>query len=272
VSTTRVRRVLGPNPGPFTLEGTNTWLVGGDPCLVIDPGPDDPDHVERVVGEAGRVAGILLTHHHPDHAPGAAPLAKMTGAPVLALQPRSGEEAVHDGASVDAEGASLRVVATPGHTPDHAAFHDPGDGGLFTGDAVLGRGTSVVDPPEGDLIQYLRSLEAMIALDPSTLYPGHGPVVKRAADKLNEYLAHRALRERQVLDGLRPGARSPHELVANIYVDYPPELHPAAARLVLAHLQKLEQEGRVVRRGPPAEERFELAPDHQRSGPSSGTR
>jgi len=269
VSAAAVRRILARNPGPFTLDGTNTWIVGEDPCLVIDPGPADPDHVGRVAREAGRVQAILLTHHHPDHAPGAALLARQTGALVLSLHPGVGEDAIDDGDSIQAGDVVLRAVATPGHAPDHVAFHDPAGSGLFTGDAVLGRGTSVVDPPEGDLIEYLRSLETMIALAPSTLYPGHGPVVEDGVAKLNEYLAHRKLRERQVLNGLGDGPRSPQELVPAIYAEYPPELHPAAARSLLAHLEKLVREGRVVRVEAPGGERFALSP-HAGSGHSPG--
>src|SRR6266567_3709330 len=139
---TRVRCVLAPNPGPFTLEGTNTWLVGGDPCLVIDPGPEDRGHLEAVAGRAGRIGAILLTHHHPDHAPGAAMLAELSGAPVLAFGPWPGEGPLEDGRIVTADGVALRVLHTPGHSRDHAAFHDPGAETLFTGDSVLGRGTS----------------------------------------------------------------------------------------------------------------------------------
>ena len=242
------------------------WLVGRDPCLVIDPGPADLDHVGRVA----RVAAILLTHHHPDHAPGAALLARQTGAPVLSLHPEPGEEAIDDGASIAAGDVVLRAVATPGHTADHVAFHDAARSGLFTGDAVLGRGTSVVDPPEGDLIAYLRSLHTMIGLAPSTLYPGHGPVVHKGQAKLDEYLSHRALRERQILRGLQDGPRSPDELVPAIYAGYPPELHPAAARSVLAHLEKLEREGRVVRLGAPGGDRFALS-TQRRSAPPVAT-
>jgi len=255
---TIVRRVLAPNPGPFTLEGTNTWIVGDGPALVIDPGPDDRAHVEAVAIQAGAVAAILLTHHHPDHAPGAALLAQVTGAPVLALRPASGEEPLAGGQTVRAGTAALRVVPTPGHSPDHVVFHAPESGTMFTGDVVLGRGTSVVDPPEGDLKAYLESLLALLALQPRVLYPGHGPIVTDGAAKLREYLAHREERERQVLAGLEDGPKTPQELVPDIYADHPVELHPAASRSVLAHLLKLEAEGRVVRIGDAGDERFAL--------------
>ncbi len=242
-------RVLAPNPGPFTLEGTNTWVVGQGSAIVIDPGPHDPRHLDAVARATDHVAVILVTHHHPDHAPGASLLSSMTGAPVLAFTPAEGEDSLADGQVVDVGGARLRALHTPGHTRDHVALVDEDARIIFTGDAVLGRGTSVIDPPEGDLAEYLRSLEAMLALRPATLCPGHGPVVWDAETKLREYLDHRAERERQVLEALARGPATPEELVPRIYADYPPELHPAAARSVLAHLLKLEREGRAVRAG-----------------------
>jgi glyoxylase-like metal-dependent hydrolase (beta-lactamase superfamily II) len=242
----------------FTLDGTNTWIIGREPSLVIDPGPDDLEqHVERVAAEASPVAAILVTHHHPDHAPGASLLAELTGAPVKAFQPWEGEQAIADGEEVAGGGAMLRALHAPGHTSDHLVFFDPEDGGLFTGDAVLGWGTSVVDPPDGDLVAYLASLGAMLRLGARTIYPGHGPVVDDAEAKLREYLDHRADRERQVLEGLSNGPKTPEELVPLIYQDYPAELHPAAARSVLAHLLKLVQEGRATRPAPD-EDRFAL--------------
>lgn len=247
---TRVLRVLAPNPGPFTLEGTNTWVVGRDPSIVIDPGPEDADHLAAVLEAAGPVAAIVLTHHHPDHAPGAPPLARTAGAPVLALRPREDERPLRDGGVVEAGTTALRVVATPGHSPDHAAFLVEGEGSLFTGDAVLGRGTSVVDPPDGDMGAYLRSLRHMLHLDPRTIYPGHGPVVFDATGRLQQYLEHRAMRERQVVSALEGGRSTPEEIVPEVYgSDVAPPMHPAGARSVLAHLLKLEREGRVARRG-----------------------
>ena len=258
---TRIRRVLAPNPGPFTLEGTNTWVVGGPPVIVIDPGPVDDGHLEEVLREAGSVGSILLTHHHPDHAPGAAALAALSGAPVMASHPAEGEVRLTDGQRIEAPGLELVCVATPGHTRDHMAFHAPAAGALFTGDAVLGRGTSVVDPPEGDVAAYIESLKTMRSLGARVVYPGHGPAVWDAPAKLEEYMQHRKLRERQVLEGLANGAARAEELVPAIYSDYPEALHPAAARSVLAHLLKLERERRVRRVGPRSDGRFELVAD-----------
>ncbi|HEU4528615.1 MAG TPA: MBL fold metallo-hydrolase [Actinomycetota bacterium] len=243
---TRIVRILAPNPGVRELDGTNTWIVGRWPAAVIDPGVDDPAHLAEVLEAAGRVGAILLTHDHPDHAPGAATLAVRTGASVLSAGRVEGRERLRDGEAIRMPGVHLVTVATPGHTPDHVAFSLPEDRALFTGDTVLGRGTSVIDPPEGDLTQYLRSLHRLRELEPRTIYPGHGPVVLDALGKLDEYLAHRQMREEQVLAGLAEGPRTPEELVPEIYGDYPVELHPLAARSVLAHLLKLEAEGRVA--------------------------
>jgi glyoxylase-like metal-dependent hydrolase (beta-lactamase superfamily II) len=244
----RIVRVLAPNPDVYTLEGTNTWIVGEAPSIVIDPGPDIPAHLDEVARVAGRVGAVLVTHDHPDHAPGASAFAGSTRAPLYAFR-LPGAEHLRDGQVVRAGGLEITAVHTPGHSADHVVFHLASEGALFTGDAVLGRGTSFIDPPEGDLAKYLRSLQRMQELAPKTLYPGHGPVVMRAGSKLQEYLEHREERERQVLEALTLGPRTISALVETIYVDYPVEVHPLAARSVLAHLLKLEAEGRVARTG-----------------------
>jgi glyoxylase-like metal-dependent hydrolase (beta-lactamase superfamily II) len=255
----RVVRVLAPNPGPFTLEGTNTWIVGSGPAMVIDPGPDDPGHLDAVASEAGPVSAILVTHGHPDHAAGAERLSTMVGAPVRAFRPGPGQERLAPDDHIPVRGGQLRTVGAPGHTADHVVFLSEEDRLLFTGDAVLGRGTSVIDPPEGDLASYLRSLERMLTLEARVIYPGHGPTVFDAEGRLREYLAHRAMREEQVLSALQRGPAAPDDLVPGIYPDLQPALHPMAARQVLAHLLKLEKEERVVRTGVGRREQFSLA-------------
>jgi glyoxylase-like metal-dependent hydrolase (beta-lactamase superfamily II) len=242
-------RVLAPNPSVYTLEGTNTWVVGEGPALVIDPGPDDPDHHAEVLRTAGAVTAVLLTHAHEDHAEGALAFAGRAHAPVFAWR-LAGAERLRDGARFETpDGAALVAVHTPGHSTDHVAFFGPEEGALFTGDAVVGRGTSFIDPPDGDLTAYLASLHTMLDLHPRTIYPGHGPVVVDARAKLEEYLAHRAEREQEVLAGLKAGDRRVGDLVARIYAGYPEEVHALAARSVTAHLQKLQREGRVRAEG-----------------------
>ena len=241
----RVVRILAPNPGVRELEGTNTYIVGEAPAIVVDPGPDDERHLREVARTAGRVGAIVLTHDHPDHAPGASRLAGATGATVRAMRPPAGGDRLRGGDVVASNGVELRVVPTPGHTPDHAAFWSEEARALFTGDAVLGRGTSVIDPPEGDLVAYLRSLERMRALAPRTIYPGHGPIVLGGTAKLDEYLEHRLERERLLLEALASGARTEGELLDRAWADVPPDLRFGAAWTLRAHLAKLAEERRV---------------------------
>lgn len=258
----RVRRVLAPNPGPFTLEGTNTWVIGGDPAVVIDPGPDDPGHILRVLDEAEPVAAILLTHHHPDHAPGAARLANAAGAPIHAFRPEGQERGLADGELVEAGSVQIRAIHTPGHTADHLCFLLEPDDALFSGDTLLGQGTSVVDPPDGDMAAYVRSLRKLRELEPSVVYPGHGSPVLTPKGRLDYYIRHREEREQQVLAALAAGKRTPSEMVPGIYAgEVGEEMFPVAARSVLAHLLKLEREGRVARTGRAKDERFVLVGD-----------
>ena len=243
-----VTRVLAPNPSIYTLEGTNTWIVGSEPSIVIDPGPDLPEHLDDVVRQAEPVGAVLVTHDHPDHAPGALPFAHQVGAPLYAFR-LGGAEKLRTGQRVRAGALDLTAIHTPGHTSDHVVFFEPASGALFSGDAVVGRGTTFIDPPDGDLVQYLRSLKRMEELRPRTIYPGHGPVVLRAQEKILEYLAHREDREKEVLVALAEGPRTIAEMVEVIYADQPKDVHPLAARSVLAHLLKLADEGRADRTG-----------------------
>jgi glyoxylase-like metal-dependent hydrolase (beta-lactamase superfamily II) len=253
----RIVRVRAPNPGPFTLEGTNTWIVGRDPAIVIDPGPEDEGHLQAVASEAGGVGVILVTHGHPDHAPGAPRLSEITGAGVRAFHSEDGVERLRDMQMIALGEANLRVLFTPGHTADHVTFLAEGTGAMFTGDAVLGRGTAIIDPAEGDLAQYLQSLRRMREARPRVIYPGHGPTVFDAVGKIREYEEHRAMRERQALDALATGPRTIGELVAEIYADTPAELHSAASLQLEALMTKLEREERVTRTGSGDGVRFE---------------
>jgi glyoxylase-like metal-dependent hydrolase (beta-lactamase superfamily II) len=244
----RVVRVLAPNPSVYTLEGTNTWIVGDGPTVVIDPGPDDIEHHTEVLHEAGDVAAVLLTHDHEDHADGAATFADRAGAPLWAWR-LDGATRVTDGQRFVVPGAELTTVHAPGHSADHVVFWGADAGALFTGDAVVGRGTSFIDPPDGDLARYLASLHRMLELAPRTIYPGHGPILTDAPAALRGYLAHREEREAQVIEALEAGDRTVDDLVARIYADHPAEVRPLAARSVTAHLLKLEHEGRATKTG-----------------------
>ena len=244
----RIVRVLAPNADVYTLDGTNTWVVGASPSVVIDPGPDIPTHLDEVAAEAGDVAAVLVTHDHPDHAPGAAAFARSVGAPLMAYR-LDGADRLPDGREVRAGDVTITAVYTPGHSSDHLVFLERASGSLFTGDAVVGRGTSFIDPPDGDLAQYLRSLERMRSLGARTIYPGHGPVVFDAPAKLDEYVRHRADREREIAAVLADAPSTVAAIVGRVYAAYPADVLPLAARSVLAHLLKLESEGRAARSG-----------------------
>lgn len=196
--TPRAAVLVAPNPGPMTLEGTNTYLLrapGAVGCVVVDPGPWHEGHLEAVAA-AGPVALILLTHGHADHADGARLLHELTGAPVRALDRahRLGEEGVGEGDVVAAAGVEVDVLATPGHSADSLSFHLREDAAVLTGDTVLGRGTTVVAHPDGRLADYLASLQRLRALGDATVLPGHGPELPSAGVVAQEYLDHRTER------------------------------------------------------------------------------
>jgi glyoxylase-like metal-dependent hydrolase (beta-lactamase superfamily II) len=250
-TTTRATCLLAPNPSPMTLEGTNTWIIaepGSPRVVVIDPGPDDEGHLRRVLAaaQAGerRIASILLTHGHSDHSAGAARLAGLSGAPVQAADPagRLGSEGFAGGDVITEAGCELRVVATPGHTADSVSLLLPPDGALFTGDTVLGRGTTVI-AQDGNLGDYLRTLGQLRELAAGAglrlLLPGHGPMLGDPIATLDYYLSHRAERLDQVRSALAAGARTPAEIVAMIYTDVDRSLWPAAEWSVRAQLDYL---------------------------------
>lgn len=259
----RVVVALGKNPGLFTGPGTNTYLVGtGRRRVLVDTGQGVPEYLdvlERALAKAGcdGLQEIVLTHGHPDHRGGLASVLERFGDVPVSKQPWPGEDErwpvkarpLADGDVVRTEGATLRAIHTPGHAPDHLCFLLEEERAVFTGDNVLGVGTTMIPDREGDLVDYLRSLERLLEENPSHLYPAHGPLVRDGSAKLREYLAHRAERERQILSALEAGPATPREIVARVYVDVPAALHPAAAHSVAAHLRKLEAEGRVRRDG-----------------------
>jgi glyoxylase-like metal-dependent hydrolase (beta-lactamase superfamily II) len=223
-----ILRLVAPNPGAMTLAGTNTYVVGSGPAYVIDPGPADRDHAEAIgaAGEGrGGIGGVLLTHSHGDHADGAS----LLGAP--RLEP------------ADAARAGLEAIRTPGHAPDHVSYLRGAV--CFSGDLVLGEGSSFVPPDGGSLAAYLDSLRRLRELDLELICPGHGPWVLDPAAKLDEYLEHRLERERKLLAALERGERSRQRLLEEAWDDVPAELRGAAAVVMEAHLQKLAAEGRL---------------------------
>lgn len=236
-----VARIRADNPGPFTLSGTNTWVVGRDPCWVVDPGPLLEAHLDAVLAETrarGGAGGIALTHDHADHAEAVPALAQSTGAPVGALR-HPADRALRDG---DAFGP-LVARHVPGHAPDHLAF--TWDRVCFTGDAVLGEGSVFVAPDPGALRGYLEALRGLRALDLDVLCPGHGPPVTDPAAKLDAYVAHRLDRERRLVAALADGIRDAEGLLDRAWDDVPPALRGAAAVTLAAHLDKLAEEGRL---------------------------
>jgi glyoxylase-like metal-dependent hydrolase (beta-lactamase superfamily II) len=239
-----VALVRAGNPGPFTLEGTNTWLVGRDPCWVVDPGPALDEHVAAVLAAAARrggIGGIVLTHDHGDHA-GAADAVRTAagdGVRVGAARWEGADVRLADG---DVAGP-LRVVATPGHAVDHLAF--VAGAVCFTGDAVLARSSVFVAPDPGALRGYLAALERLRALELDVLCTGHGPPVSDPAGLLDRYIAHRLDRERRLLAALDDGLRSTDELLDRVWDDAPPSLRLAATATLEAHLGKLDEEGRL---------------------------
>ena len=229
--------VRAPNPGPLTLSGTNTWVLGRDPAWVVDPGPAESGHLEAVAAEVrrrGGAGGVALTHHHADHAAGAGALAARLGVPVAAA--RGADVALAEG---DAFGP-LRALPLPGHASDHLVY--VAGAAAFTGDAVLGEGSVFV---AGDLREYLDGLRRVRALDLAVLCPGHGEPLWDPRGALDAYLAHRAEREARVVAALAAGVRGEQALLDAAWPEVPPALRRAAALTLRAHLRKLEEEGRL---------------------------
>ncbi|HET9874013.1 MAG TPA: MBL fold metallo-hydrolase [Propionibacteriaceae bacterium] len=256
-----LRCILAPNAGPMTLDGTNTWLLGDPtrgPTVVVDPGPADDHHLELIMDAcAGGISDILLTHWHHDHSDAAPALAQLAGCgvraadPVFAVpDPRTGPSAMPDGTAITAPGAELTVIVTPGHTQDSLSFLLRGQDGacwLLTGDMVLGRGTTVIMHPDGNLGAYLRSLDRMERVvhdfGVAQILPGHGPRVASPGELLRSYRTHRLERLQQVREAVAAGARTAAEVAAVVYADVPDGVRQAAERSVAAQLDYLSEPG-----------------------------
>jgi len=253
-----VRRLVARNPGFMTGPGTNTYLVGTQRLAVIDPGPHDSIHIDRILEAAGgRVSAILATHTHPDHSPAVAALAQSTGAEILGRgAPVHGRQdatfaptrTLNDGDSVGVGDLALRAIHTPGHASNHLCYLLEGTGLMFSGDHIMQGSTVVIGPPDGNMQHYLQSL-ARLQREPVTrIAPGHGVVIEEAQGEIARLIAHRLQREAKVAERLRRAGRATLDvLVTSVYDDVDPRLHPVAKGSLLAHLLKLEADGRAAR-------------------------
>jgi glyoxylase-like metal-dependent hydrolase (beta-lactamase superfamily II) len=239
-----IRDILAPNPGPFTLGGTRTYLLGDS--AVLDPGPAIESHIEAIRAAMPNLRTILITHRHGDHAPAAIPLKRLTGARIVAPSGVLDETDViiRGGETVE----DLEVIATPGHTQEHVCFFTS-DRDLFTGDTILGEGTTAIFPPDGNMGQYMRSLQTLRERNPRRIYPAHGPTRDDAVALIDGYIAHRLQREQQVIEALAAGEHTIPEMRRRIYAELDPRLEKAAEVQIAAHLIKLQEEGRVDARG-----------------------
>lgn len=245
-----VRRIIAPNPGPMTGPGTNTYLVGIDEIVVVDPGPDDAGHLDAIVGCGGdRIRWIAVTHTHPDHAPGVEGLRERTGAEVLGFGKRDGfkpDRRLGDGDTIEATEFRLRAVHTPGHAANHLCYLVEEERMLLTGDHVMEGSTVVIRPPDGDMADYLASLEKVRKLRLRSIAPGHGRLIEEPAAVLDWYIAHRLEREAEVLAALQQaGTAKVDDLVPVVYAEVSEDLHPVARYSLWAHLLKLAADGRA---------------------------
>jgi len=246
-----VRRIVANNPGMMTGPGTNTYLVGIDEIVVVDPGPDSDEHLEAIVGCGGdRIRWIALTHTHPDHAPGAAALRERTGAELLAFDRRDGikpDRKLADGETIEATEFRLQAVHTPGHASNHLCYYLPEERMLLSGDHLMNGSTVVIKPPDGNMAHYLDSLAKVRKLRLRTIGPGHGPVIENPIETIDWTVAHRLAREAKVLEALQArGTATIATLLPDVYGDVDPILHPVARYSLHAHLLKLADDGAVT--------------------------
>ncbi len=255
----RVVVALGMNPSIFTGPGTNTYLIGTGPRrILLDTGQGLSEYlpvIERAVEEAGceGIQEIVLTHGHIDHISGVGDIAKRFGVEKVSKFPWPDFDAgcpleisaLADGAVVECEGATLRALHTPGHAPDHLCYVFEEEAAIFSGDNVLGVGTTVIPSDSGDLLDYMHSLERLLGEQPTAIYPAHGPKILDGVAKIREYIAHRNRREAQIVGALETGAAPIPTIVKRVYTDVPEVLHKAAEQSVASHLRKLEREGKA---------------------------
>ncbi len=248
-----VHAVIAPNAGLMTGPGTNTYVVGTGPTLVIDPAVDDVDYLRAVTTAAGEVAEIVVTHRHPDHTGGVRALRAATGARVRAWGTESIDDTevtpLADGDTLEVPGLRMTALHTPGHSSDHVCVYAASIASLFAGDNVLGEGTALIAPPDGNMREYLQTLQRLLELEIDRIYPGHFRALDGGRAVIEHYIAHRADRHSSIVETLRSGSKTVDQIVELVYVDTPPVLHPVARYSVLAHLAMLEEEGGAVTNG-----------------------
>ncbi|HVI31291.1 MBL fold metallo-hydrolase [Phenylobacterium sp.] len=267
-----IRRVIANNPGPFTYVGTGTYIVGRDEVAVIDPGPDDPAHLEAILAAipGERVTHIVITHHHSDHSPLAGALKARTGAAIYGCAVATPDEddgevrmeAGHDagfrpdvslcgGGEIAGPGWTLEAIPTPGHTSNHLCYGLKEENCLFSGDHIMGWSTTVITPPDGDMTAYLQSLQDIRERGFSTLWPTHGAPIREVRPFIDAYIAHRQERMDQITTALASGPARIRDLVPRLYADVDARLHPAAARSMLAAMIHLTRQGVLAADGEP---------------------
>lgn len=254
-----IRHFTAANPGYMTLDGTNQYLLGKDEITVIDVALSSQKNVDGILAQVEAMGGkkiekILLTHIHRDHSGGALALKKRSGSKLGICRLRAGyvgneDFTYSDGDEISYDGGKLEVVHTPGHESGHCCFYELEQQALFTGDHILGRGTTVIPPPDGDMVQYIQSLEKLLDLKIRVLLPGHGPAIRDPYRKIKEYIDHRLMREQEVLRYLNEGCDTTSALAGKIYAGFPAALQSVGQLSVEAHLVKLMQEGRVSKKG-----------------------